>query len=150
MIATEEGLPYVSQLIDQLIRHEGLRLKPYTDTVGKLTIGVGRNLTDVGLAEEEARYLLYNDVARTVRDLSAALPWFDTLDGIRREVLINMAFNMGVAALLTFHHTLDLVKTGHYQEAADAMLQSKWAQQVGPRAHELAQQMRNGVYSQEV
>lgn len=48
----------MSRLHDMLIRHEGLRLKPYHDTVRKLTIGIGRNLDDVGITHEEALILL--------------------------------------------------------------------------------------------
>lgn len=46
-----------------LIRHDGLRLKPYRDTRNKLTIGVGRNLDDVGITREEALMLPNNEIA---------------------------------------------------------------------------------------
>lgn len=57
------------QLREQLERHEGLRLKPYKDTVGKLTIGIGRNLDDKGISRKEAFALLDNDIAEVVRQL---------------------------------------------------------------------------------
>ncbi len=131
----------------QLVRHEGLRLKPYRDTVGKVTIGVGRNLDDVGISEAEAHAMLDADIDRTERALRAALPWVDELDDARQGVLLNMAFNMGVGVpgsargLLGFPYTLGLVQAGKYDEAAKAMLESKWARQVGKRATELAQIM---------
>ncbi|MCI0560948.1 MAG: glycoside hydrolase family protein [Nitrososphaera sp.] len=134
-------------LVTQLVRHEGLRLKPYKDTVGKLTIGVGRNLTDKGISLREAHVLLENDIDEVVTSLNARLPWIVSLAPSRRDVLYNMAFNLGVAGLLKFKVTLANVKNGEYKLAAVNMLKSKWASQVGRRAEELAQQMRTGVYA---
>lgn len=130
---------------DQLIEHEGLRLKPYKDSVGKLTIGVGRNLDDVGLTHTEAIYLLENDIGRVCYELDGALPWWRTLDLARQQVLIDMGFNMGVPTLLGFVRTLGYIESGMYEQAAEAMLQSKWAQQVGRRAIALAAMMRGST-----
>lgn len=131
-------------LEDMLLRHEGLRLKPYRDTVGKLTIGVGRNLDDVGITRDEALALLRNDVARAQAALDAALPWRADLDPVRGRVLVDMAFNLGVPGLLAFSGTLGAIRDGAYAQAADRMLQSRWAAQVHGRAAELAQMMRTG------
>jgi lysozyme len=131
-------------LLDQLIQHEGLRLKPYKDTVGKLTIGVGRNLDDVGITEDEARMMLAADVGRTNAALDRAIPWWRNLDGVRQRVIADMAFNMGVAGLLTFKNTLAAVKEGRWDDASDGMLASKWARQVGGRAVRLARMMETG------
>jgi lysozyme len=134
----------LEKLKDELLRDESLRTRPYRDTVGKLTIGVGRNLDDVGISVEEARFLLENDIARTMADLSAEIPWWATLDETRKRVLVNMAFNMGVRGLLGFKNALELMRCGQYLDAANHMLDSKWARQVGPRAVRLAQMMRDG------
>jgi lysozyme len=133
-------------ILDQLKRDEGIRLHPYKDSVGKLTIGVGRNLDDVGISADEADYLLQNDLKTATSHLQSALPWALQLDDVRRAVLINMTFNMGIAGLLTFKNTLSLIQTGQYDKAADNMLESKWAEQVGPRAHRLALQMKTGTW----
>ena len=135
----------LDQLIKDLERDEGVRLKPYLDTVGKTTIGVGRNLTDVGISEDEADYLLHSDIARTIAGLDRNLNWWDSLDDVRQRVIVNMAFNMGVAGLLTFTNTLAAVHAGRYGDAADEMLASAWAKQVGPRALRLAEMMRTGT-----
>lgn len=127
-----------------LVRHEGLKLKTYRCTAGKLSIGVGRNLDDVGISETEAMVLLENDINGVVRDLDRAIPWWAGLDDARREVLANMAFNLGLPTLLTFRNTLAAIKDGRYKEAAALMLQSRWATQVGHRARELAAQMETG------
>lgn len=129
----------------QLVRHEGLRRYPYTDTVGKLTIGVGRNLTDRGLSEGEIQVLLENDILAVEHELVAALPWIATLSEVRLRVLLNMGFNLGVPGLLKFKETLAAVRDGYYALAAERMLQSKWAGQVGRRATELAEMMKTGV-----
>lgn len=133
-------------LLDQLRRDEGLRLKPYRDSVGKLTIGHGRNLDDRGISEAEADMMMKNDVAEVYCALSANLPWSDNLDDARRAVLANMAYNLGIGGLLGFHKTLYFVQTGDYASAASAMLSSKWAHQVGKRATRLAAQMRSGEW----
>lgn len=130
----------------QLHRDEGLRKKPYRDTVGKLTIGVGRNLDDVGLALDEIELMLDNDIKRAEEMMLKSLPWAAGLDEARKAVLINMCFNLGIVGLLGFKRTLAAIKRGDYLQASVDMVQSKWAGQVGDRARRLAQQMRDGVW----
>lgn len=132
-------------LLAELKRDEGVRLKPYTDTVGKLTIGVGRNLTDVGISDDECTALLQNDIDKVLAQLDRSLPWWRKLDPVRQRVLVNMAFNMGMTGLLTFKNTLAAVQSGSYAAAAAGMLASKWATQVGARAERLADMMRTGA-----
>lgn len=131
-------------LKEQLLRHEGLRLKPYKDSIGKLTVGVGRNLDDKGISKAEAMTMLENDIQDATDDLRTSLPWVDNLDWPRKAVLINMCFNLGITRLLGFKNTLMAIEDSRWQDAHDHMLQSKWAQQVGPRAIELARQMLTG------
>lgn len=133
------------RLARQLIQDEGLRLKPYRCTAGRLTIGVGRNLDDRGITESEARTLLDNDITSLWGQLAAALPWVLAAPEAIQEVLLNMAFNLGLGGLLNFKTTLGLLHTGDYAAAAAAMLQSKWAHQVGKRAERLAQQVREAA-----
>jgi len=128
----------IDTIKDQLIQHEGLRLKPYIDSVGKLTIGVGRNLDDVGISKSEAMTLLDNDIDRTIAALEAHLPAFNSLDEPRQTVLVNMAFNLGIAGLLKFHRMLTYIEEAQYIKAQEEMLSSKWAIQVGQRAKDLA------------
>lgn len=144
------AVDHAARLIEQLRLHEGERKKPYRDTVGKLTIGIGRNLDDKGLRRDEIEYLLNNDIADARADLDRYLPWWRGLDPVRQRVLIDMAFNMGMGApnrggLLSFVNTLSNIRQGRYAEAADMMLASKWAQQVGRRAVRLATMMRTGL-----
>lgn len=135
----------IETLIQLLRFHEGVRKFPYTDTVGKLTIGVGRNLTDVGLFQDEIDYLLSNDINRCIRDLRSHLYFFDSLDEVRKIVLVDMCFNLGIGGLMKFQRTLKAVEEGRYQDASFNMLDSKWATQVGDRAIRLSEMMRTGM-----
>ena len=134
----------LTPLKEQLMRHEGVRLKPYRDSVGILTIGCGRNLEGTGLTYDEAMFLLDNDIQRVMRELRKRLSWWAGLDPTRWQVLINMAFNLGVGGLLKFKNMLADLEGGNYEHAAKEMLDSDWAIQVGARATELAEQMRTG------
>jgi lysozyme len=123
---------------------EGNKSKPYKCTAGKTTIGIGRNLDDVGLSPDEISYLFQNDIKRVIADLDKNLGWWRGLSDARKRVLANMAFNLGIAGLLGFRNTLKAVAEGRYSDAADGMLASKWATQVGARAQRLAKMMREG------
>lgn len=129
----------------QLVAHEGLRLHPYPDSVGKLTIGVGRNLSDDGISASEAMALLETDIDRTVTELQAHVPGFDTLADARQRALIDMAFNLGLPRFLGFHDMLRCLAADDFDGAAAAMLASHWAAEVGPRAPQLAAMLRSGV-----
>jgi lysozyme len=126
--------------------HEGRRTFPYRDTVGKLTIGIGFNLDDVGLLPEEIDFVLRNRVSLVRTRLEDVLPVFSTLDEVRQAVLIDMAYNLGTEGLLKFKMTLNSIRAGRYQEAAEMMLDSRWADQVGRRAYRLAEMMRTGQW----
>ena len=118
-------------------KHEGLRLKPYRDSVGKLTIGYGRNLDDTGISEAEAEYLLDNDIARAVRDCRG-FPWFNDLSDARQNVVASMVFNIGISRFIQFKRLISAIENQQWDVAANEMLSSKWAGQVGRRAVELS------------
>jgi lysozyme len=135
----------VEKLLKELTRDEGIRLKPYRCTAGKLTIGIGRNLDDKGITQAEAELLARNDIASVIAELDRRIPWWKTLDDVRQRVLVNMGFNLGVDGLMAFKNTLAAVQAGRYLDAAQGMMASKWAKQVGHRAERLALMMRDGV-----
>lgn len=134
-----------ARLRDQLARHEGLRLKIYVDTVGKRTIGYGRNLDDKGIKIHEASYLLSGDIQDATQDM-LRYPWFESLDPVRQAVLVNMSFNLGPTKLAKFQRTLDAIAHKQFGRASAHMLDSLWAQQTGQRAVELAAQLRTGEW----
>jgi lysozyme len=135
----------VQKLIENLKRHEGLRLKPYLCSEGKITIGFGRNLEDMGISEKEAEMLLMSDIQRCYEELDV-FSWFHDLDQVRQEAMVNMLFNLGLPTFLEFKRTLKFMAEGAYSQAAVEMLDSKWADQVGDRAKELAYMVETGCY----
>ncbi len=129
----------------QLVRHEGLRLKPYRCTAGKLTIGIGRNLDDRGISQKEAYAMLERDIVECEQMIMGEIPaTFTALNEVRQSVLLNMCFNLGIKGLLEFKNTLAFISAGDWERAANGMLASKWAKQVGMRAIELSELMRKG------
>ena len=131
-------------LIEQLTLHEGRRKRIYRDTVGKTSGGVGRNLSDVGLSDDEIDLMLRNDIARAEAALDRKHAWWRSLDPVRQKVMVDMMFNLGPGKLAEFTSTLGEIARGEYAAAAARMLRSKWASQVGTRAKRLALMMRTG------
>jgi lysozyme len=129
-------------LTAELTRDEGVMLKPYRDTVNVLTIGVGRNL-DNGISEEEAVYLLNNDIDTAVKELDRVFPWWSEMPEAAQRALANMAFNLGLPRLANFTNMIDHLKAGRYYAAASEAMDSKWAKQVGPRAERIADLFRD-------
>jgi lysozyme len=153
--------------IEKLIAHEGLKLQVYQDTLGIDTIGIGRNLEDRGITQEElddldiptidhvyeygiteadAVYLATNDVQIVEEELVRAHPCVDSLDAVRQLIVIDMAFNMGVPRLCKFKNMWAAIHNEDYPTAAKEMLDSRWASQVKGRATKLANAMHNGEF----
>ncbi len=132
-------------LLEQLEDFEGLELKAYQCTAGKTTIGLGRNLDDYGITKEEAFYLAKNNIYELENELDRAIPWWRQLEEARQRALINLAYNVGTTTLLKFKKTLDHLKNGFYTEAAEEVLDSRWASQVGRRATFISDVFRTGV-----
>lgn len=135
-----------AKLMEQLTIDEGRRARIYVDTVGKVTGGVGRNLTDREFSQDEIDLMLSNDIALVEADLDRTMPWWRTMTEARQGVLANMAFNLGISRLAGFKNTLAYMQAGRYDAAAAVMLDSLWARQVGARADRLAKIMRTGEY----
>lgn len=151
-------MPTTKELLQaRLPRTEGRCLKPYKDTVGKWTVGVGHNISDNGLAgryvaslleigqltDQLTADLLAEDLDKVFVDCKA-IPAYRGLDPARQSVIADMVFNMGLGAVLNFVNTLSFIQKGDFQSAAAQMLKSKWAEQVGNRAVELARIMSSG------
>jgi len=126
-----------------LIRHEGIELKPYRCTSDKLTIGVGRNLDDNGITHTTAMQMLDEDITSAIEDLRRNMTWFDDAPGVIQEALVNLTFNMGIVRLMQFRKTLIYLREGAWLKAADELLDSRYATQVGRRAHEVADMIRS-------
>ena len=155
------------KLLEELVKHEGLRLQVYQDTLGIDTIGIGRNLEDRGISKEEldeldipsidhiyeygiteadAMVLAQNDVQIVEEELLRAHPCVEDLDAVRQLVLVDMAFNMGVPRLCKFKKMWNAVYEKKFDIAAKEMLDSRWATQVKSRSTKLANAMHNGAF----
>jgi len=132
---------------DMLRRHEGFSRWAYQDTVGKWTVGIGRNIDKnggPGITEEEALHLLANDLQNTSVAMEKTFPWFSGMNEARQAAILDMAFNIGLPSFQRFRQTIALLEQENYAAAADEMLRSTWAAQVGARATELAGIIRTG------
>lgn len=136
----------IDNLKDLIRLHEGVRKFPYKDTVGKTTIGVGFNLTDVGLYPEEMEFMLNHRLTVAAREAYEQWPWIADLDPVRLAVIVDMSYNMGIPVLSQFKSTFKAIENGEYERAAKQMLLSKWAKQVGRRATRLSTMMRTGEW----
>lgn len=142
-------------LLAELERDEGLRLRVYDDATGLAlkkgdtlkglpSVGIGRNLVDVGISADEARAMLKADVDRAERDLDRSIPWWRALSDNRQRVLLNLCFNIGLPRFLGFKKMLTACQRGDFDQAAFELTASLWAEQVGARARRLATLMMHG------
>ena len=144
----------MSKLIEMLRRHEGVETHVYKCSQNFLTIGVGRNVDPgddgtpqgLGLSEDEIDYLLQNDIIRVAQELHDEYPWFAGLDDVRRDAMVDISFNLGQTRLRGFKNALAAMGERDWEEASEQFMDSRWAEQVGNRANELAEMIRTGEY----
>lgn len=129
----------VQELVAQ---HEGLRLKPYKDSLGVLTIGYGRNLDAVGLRRNEAEIMLGNDL-RAARVSAQRYRWFDDLSPVRQAVVVDMHYQLGRSGFAAFTKTRAAIAASEWHTAADEMVASRWHEQTPTRCDRLALMMAN-------
>ena len=125
-----------------LIIDEGEKSLPYDDAtskpvrcIGKLTIGIGRNLTDRGLSPDEIDYIFQNDLNIVVKDALSIFPKFSTYSLNRKLAICNMLF-MGKYKFLGFTEMIRAIKNEDWKRAAVEAQDSKWFRQTksrGPR-----------------
>ena len=135
----------LENIIASLRREEGFRPHAYKDHLGYVTVGIGRCIEEgvgIGLSLEEAEYLLMNDVRRCIGELGKALPWASSLDNQRKEVLVELAFQMGLPNLMKFKRMLAALKDGEFEKAAAELLDSKYAGQTPARSERYAKRIR--------
>jgi len=137
----------MNKLIEQLKIHEGFRSNVYTCSGGKKTVGYGRNLQDIGISEEEAEMLLKNDIYEATNQLLNAFPFMATFSDVRISAMINFTFNVGIGTVRKFSNTIEYLKNEDWEAAADEMMDSKWAEQVGDRAIQITEQIRTSRWA---
>jgi len=131
------------QLIAEIKRDEAYRSHAYRDTEGILTIGYGLNLDD-GISEPLAAKILEFIVEERQDNLSRLLPFWQNLTPARREVFINMAYNLGIPRFLKFRDMLTAAGAGDVAGVCREMRDSRWYKQVGGRAEKLIEKYRLG------
>ena len=137
------------RLIKMLKRHEGVRSHAYRCSSNKITVGCGRNIDEnggIGLTDSEIDMLLANDIKRVEQELADRFSWYRNLDSVRREAMIDIAFNLGITKLLGFKKALAAMESGDYYWASTEFNASRWAEQVGYRAEELCDMIETGEY----
>jgi lysozyme len=143
-------------LVSEIVREETVRLTVYDDAtgreirpgsyvVGHPTIGVGRCIDTAGkgITSEESAYLLQNDIAQYMTQLSL-LPWFAKLDPVRQRAIINMRHQLGMVGLLNFRMMIAALNDGEYTLAAQLGLKSAWASQTPGRARRMMTMIETG------
>ena len=136
---------------EELLRDEGLRLRPYTCSAGHLTIGVGHKVTgreNIGdtISLEVAGSLLTRDIATALAAATRIFgrERFEAFSEARQRAVVNMVFNLGEDRFRGFKRMIAAIHAGEWSEAATHCLDSKYAQQVGERARRVARQLREG------
>lgn len=127
----------------RLIDFEGLILKSYTCPTGYTSVGVGRNLETNGITEEEAMYLLNNDITNVIKDLDKHWIAWRKLPITAQYVCIDVVFNMGINTWMSFRMTRSYMELNEWEKAGDELLNSKYAKQVGRRAIFNSEQLRS-------
>jgi len=132
------------KLVEELKRDEGVVLTLYKCSANKNTIGVGRNVDDRGITEDESDYLLSNDIDICIKELESTFSWYKNLSDARQRVCINMCFNLGLSRLMGFKKFLAAMEVADWEEAGVQMLDSKWSRQVGARSTRLRDLLLEG------
>lgn len=136
----------MSDLLRQLlIEEEGFRNFVYLDSLGIETIGVGRNLKDKGLSDQEVGVLLANDM-REVESQAAFLAGYSALNDVQKAVICSMVFQLGIAGVKGFKGMLAAIAAGNMQDAAQEGLDSLWAKQTPVRAKRQMQMLASGQW----
>ena len=133
---------FPSILLKQLKRDEGFRAKVYADSIGKATIGYGRNLTDKGLEEWEAEYPLHNDIAEAIEHALRIFNDFDDWPPAAQHVVIGMLVNLGPDHFRSFKHTIGYLKAHCWVSAASELLDSNAARMLPERYQRYAEKLR--------
>jgi lysozyme len=134
-----------AQLISMLKVEEGYRQFLYHDTEGKLSGGNGHNFTDNGVSIAVSNFMLEEDIDYFIKTLPTTFSWYNGLSDNRKIVVLDMCFNLGLKKFQTFHNMIQHLFDGDYADAADEMMNSIWAKQVGERAVKLAEIMRTNM-----
>lgn len=137
-----------THFLDLIETFEGLSLKIYTDTVGKVSAGYGHNLTDKGVSLAVANLMRAEDAAEATQD-ALKLPVFKSLSQTRQDILKLMVYQLGLPKVLEFKKMLEALRCGRFQDAADEMRNSAWHDECPARVRAMALMMELDRYLSE-
>lgn len=125
----------LTALQNDLMMDEGYSALPYPDpdNAAIISIGVGRNLTVVGVSSDEVALMLTNDISRAASALDADYPWWRALPAGAQRVMLNLTFNMGMKAFTGFVKFLGCMEKRDWDGAIKELRNSEWFTQVGER-----------------
>ena len=142
-----------NEMTEEIKADEGVVNEIYLDHLGLPTVGVGHLIRehdpeyglDVGTQVDDERVteLFEADLYTCVAETKLLYPQFEELPAEAQKILCNMMFNLGRPRLSKFIKMREHVNNGAWNEAANEMLDSKWAKQVPNRANRLVERMRN-------
>ena len=141
----------IEALREQLKIDEGVKYEIYKDHLGYPTFGIGHLITEndpehgkpdgTKISEDRVNEIFETDVAKFVSEAKILFPDLDDLPDVAQQVIVNMAFNMGRPRLSKFKNFIAGVNDRDWTRAAEEMMDSKWATQVGDRAIRLRNQI---------
>jgi lysozyme len=133
----------------RLVADEGEVLHEYKDHLGYSTIGIGVLIDERkggGITQEESRYLFRNRLGGKLAQCSNRFDWWQTIDDVRRGVIVCMAYQLGVNGVANFKKMCAALRIRDYNTAAAEMLDSTWSKQTTARAQRMARILRSGVW----
>ena len=137
----------IEALREQLKIDEDVKYEIYKDHLGYPTFGIGHLITEddpehgepdgTEISEDRVNEIFESDVAKFVSEAKILFPDLDELPDVAQQVIVNMAFNMGRPRLSKFKNFIAGVNDRDWTRAAEEMMDSRWADQVGARATRL-------------
>ena len=129
----------MKDIIEQLKIHEGYKSTVYKCTAGVHTIGIGFAIKDLNLSEEVCEMILTEKLEALEERFEKKFDWFHTSPVEVRNVMLNMAYQLGFAGFCKFKKTIAYLEEAEWEKASEEMLDSRWAKQTPNRAKELSE-----------
>jgi lysozyme len=133
----------LSEIVEDIKKHEGFEPKVYECTEGYDTIGYGFAIKDLVLDKDIADLILMKKLHKLLQRIVVAFPWFKDINNTAKSVIVNMCYQLGLSGFSKFKKTIYLLETEQYEEASVEMLDSLWAKQTPNRAKELSETLRS-------
>tara|TARA_Y100000593_G_C4207976_1_gene285271 strand:+ start:137 stop:571 length:435 start_codon:yes stop_codon:yes gene_type:complete len=133
----------LSDILEDIKKHEGFEPKVYKCTEGYDTIGYGFAIKDLVMDKDVADLILMKKLHEMLQRILVAFPWFKNIDDKAKSVVINMCYQLGLKGFSKFKKTIYLLETEQYEEASVEMLDSLWAKQTPNRAKELSDRIKS-------